>query len=280
MSFHFYQRSIVSCATGLLGLVLLAGCTTTHTSNTDRTALEQLLISNAVDASLDRIDFSPLTGHSVFLNSSLIDCVDKNYVVATTRARILQSGAKLVDKQENAEIVVEIRSGAVGTNESKSFVGMPKLSIPGPMPIALPEVKLWSKTQQTGTAKIGMVAYDAKSHEIVGSGGTILARSDDSKTYFMGIGPWQSGSVRKEIRTQLGRPGWSPLPDPVAFLVPVGWREPVELKLAGGATPKPSTDQQDSKVMVASHETPATPENPTSNPESGKATAGVAETKP
>jgi len=38
-------------------LAALAGCTTAQTSNTARTATEQLLLSTAVDQSLDKIDF-------------------------------------------------------------------------------------------------------------------------------------------------------------------------------------------------------------------------------
>ena len=195
--------------------------------------MEQLLISNAVDQSLGRIDFTPLAGRTVFLDTTLIDCVDKNYIIASTRSRIFQAGGRLVDEKEKAEIAVELRSGAVGTNQSEMFVGMPAIAVPGPLPIAIPEVKLWSRSTQTGTAKLGLVAYETDSREVIGTGGTILARSDDSNTFFMGMGPWQSGSVRKEVKRQLGRSEWYPLPNTVAFSMPGDVNEPARLRIAG-----------------------------------------------
>ena len=48
--------------------VAITGCTNTSTSNTARTAKEQLLLSNAVDQSLDKVDFTPLYGQKVFVD--------------------------------------------------------------------------------------------------------------------------------------------------------------------------------------------------------------------
>ena len=46
-----------------------------------RTGVEQLLISSAVDQSLDHIDLSPLREKQVFLETKYLDCVDKNYII-------------------------------------------------------------------------------------------------------------------------------------------------------------------------------------------------------
>ncbi|MDQ3330854.1 MAG: hypothetical protein M3552_09400, partial [Planctomycetota bacterium] len=146
----------------VVALCVVTGCASTKTSNTGRTAMEQMLISNAVDQSLNRIDFQPLESRAVFLDTTYLDCVDKNYIVASSRNRILQAGGKLVAKPEDAEVVVELRTGAVGTDQSETYIGIPELSLPGPLPIAIPQVKLWSKSTQTGTAKIGVVAFDSK----------------------------------------------------------------------------------------------------------------------
>jgi hypothetical protein len=52
---------------------------------------------------------------------------------------------------------------------------------------------------QRGTAKLGLVAYDPKTREVLGSGGLSLAQSDDSNWYVVGLGPWQTGTVRNEV---------------------------------------------------------------------------------
>ena len=49
-------------------LVMLAGCGSTLTSNTPRTATEQLLISDAIDRTVESLDFSPLADETVFFD--------------------------------------------------------------------------------------------------------------------------------------------------------------------------------------------------------------------
>ena len=78
-----------ACAT------LGGGCTSTKQSNTARTATEQLLISNAVDQSLNKVDFSPLAASAVFVEEKYIDCVDKGYIIGSIRHKLLQAGATL-----------------------------------------------------------------------------------------------------------------------------------------------------------------------------------------
>jgi hypothetical protein len=181
----------------------LAGCTTAQTSNTARTATEQLLLSTAVDQSLDKIDFRPLAGQNVFLEEKYVDCVDKQYILASIRHRVLRSGAHLVDKADGADVVLEPRSGGVGTTTSSSFVGIPSFSLPGM--VTIPEVKLFTRSQQAGFAKLGLAAYDPKTRESRGQGGMTVAQSNDNNYYFAGVGPWQTGSLKQEIeRTTTG----------------------------------------------------------------------------
>ncbi len=209
------------------------GCASTKTTNTGRTAMEQLLISNAVDQSLNKIDFKPLAERTVYLDTSLTECVDKNYVIASTRNRILQAGAKLVEKADQAEVVVELRSGGVGTDQTEAYFGIPAVSVPGPLPLSTPEVKFWSRNQQTATAKIGLVAFETSTRQVLGRGGTSLALSDDSKTYVFGMGPYQSGTVRTEVTRGVGRQVPNPLPETIAFLSWPMQGEPDRLQLAG-----------------------------------------------
>ena len=139
----------ISLTAALLAASFVCGCTTTQTSNTARTATEQLLISNAVDQALDKVDFQSFRGRTVYLEEKYIDCVDKNYVIASLRHRLLASGATLAPAADGAEVVVEARSGAVGTSSSESFVGTPEIALPGMLTI--PEVRLITRTRQEGS---------------------------------------------------------------------------------------------------------------------------------
>ena len=191
------MRLLVIC---LVVAAATCGCTTTSTTNTARTSTEQLLVSNAVDRALDKVNFTPFAGSRVFLDEKYLEGVDAKYLVASARHRVLHAGGTLVDKADDADVLVELRSGGIGTASSDAFIGTPEIGLPGMLTI--PEVRLVERKRQQGAAKIGMVAMDARTRQILGGGGVTLDQSDDSKWFVMGVGPWQSGSVREEVATR------------------------------------------------------------------------------
>ena len=193
---------IVTLALAVL-LTSLTGCTTTRTTDTSRTGLEQLLISNAVDQTLDKVALPSVTGKKVFLNDKYFDGVDKGYVLGSIRHRLLRSGAMLVDKKEDSEMTIELCSGGIGTDNVESYIGVPGLTVPG-LPVELPEVRLYEKKSQFGTAKLKLVAYDSKTGGMVHDAGAVLARADDSRWSVAGVGPFQTGSVRQEVIMNTG----------------------------------------------------------------------------
>lgn len=232
----------------LAGIVGSIGCTSTNSSNTARTATEQMLISNAVDQSLSKVDFQAFGGRKVFVEEKYLDCADKNYVASSVRHRVLMQGGQIAAKPEEADVIVEVRSGAVGTNSSNSFLGIPQIQIPGMF--STPEIKLVNRVNQSGMAKIGLVAYDAKSHQVLGDGGMSLAKSADNNWYVFGIGPWQNGSVKKEI--ERGQPRyasqpWIEVPPQVAFAAPSLQAPPAsddeEVRLTSGKKNEPKIEK-------------------------------------
>lgn len=199
-------------------LCVALGCTSTKTSNTARTGTEQLLISNAVDQSLSKVDFSALGGKKVLIEEKYLDSVDKGYIVSSVRHHVLHAGAELATKPEEADIILEMRSGGVGTDNSDAYLGMPGITLPGM--VSLPDVKLITRSRQSAFAKLGIVAIDAKTHQELNGGGISLAMSDDNNWYVMGVGPYRQGTMEKEVKNSLNV-GWSamdaPLPNAVAF---------------------------------------------------------------
>lgn len=149
---------------------------------------------------MDKVNFTPFAGSKVYLEEKYLDGVDSKYLVASTRHRVLHAGATLVDKAEEADVLVELRSGGIGTASSDAYIGTPEIGLPGML--SIPEVRFVERNRQSGSAKIGLVAMDARSRQILGGGGVTLDQSDDSNWFVMGIGPWQSGSVRDEVSTR------------------------------------------------------------------------------
>lgn len=254
--FPIPTRRIYSLA-ALSLLCTAAGCASTSTSNTARTSVEQLLLANAIDQSLDKCDFASFRDCDVFLQDKYVECVDKNYVIASTRHRLLRAGARLVDSPDKADVVLEMRAGAVGTTSANSFLGTPEIALPGMLTI--PEIKVAERRRQQAVAKIGMVAYDPKTNAILGSGGTSLAAADDNNWFVMGVGPYQAGAVRTEVQKSTTGPAASKkgeLPVTVAFSAPSRSVVPPGTQLA-------QEPAEDSGVSPAAHaEVPATSTKP------------------
>ncbi|TWU23199.1 hypothetical protein Pla52o_27340 [Novipirellula galeiformis] len=195
---------LAGLATGIS--VFGVGCASSKTSNTARTGTEQLLISAAIDSAFSNVQFNELAGYKVFIDEKYLDSVDKGYLVGTLRHKVFESGGHLVTAMDQADVVLEPRSGGVGTDTQESFVGIPSLGMPG-LPIELPEIKFASRNTQMGTAKIGLICYDAKTGTALGSGGESTALTHNNDTYVLGIGPFRSGSVVDQRQKAVGYNG-------------------------------------------------------------------------
>ncbi|HEX4129927.1 MAG TPA: DUF6655 family protein [Pirellulales bacterium] len=199
MSFRVH-RSIA----GLLVATCL-GCATAKQSDTARTGLEQLLISTAVDRSLNQVDLAPVRYAKVYLDTQYLDCVDKNYVIVSMHHRLLANGSTLVGKAEDADVVVEVGSGAVGTDRNDLFLGIPQIPLPPPSPISVPKMALFERTKAMGTAKLLVIAYDVRTKQPVINGDYLLARSNHNNLSVMGGGSLVRGDVADEIRYRTGQ---------------------------------------------------------------------------
>ncbi len=179
----------------------LVGCGTTRSSDSMRTATEQLLISDAIDRAVQAIDFNPLAGQTVYVDDSrLKDVVDKDYLVSTLRQQMLASGCTLRDDRENADFIVEARAGAVGTDRNDLLFGIPATNVPQILPFqgvpaAIPEVPLAKRRDQRGVAKISMFAYHRVSGRPVWQSGMAARESSSNDVWFFGAGPFQYGSI-------------------------------------------------------------------------------------
>src|SRR6266404_1993619 len=106
------RRSAPAVGQLVLAAIMLAGsgCGTTRMSDTQRTATEQLLISNAVDQVVSQLDFHCLAGKAVYFDPQYLDgAVDRGYVISSLRQQLLASGCVLQEERAKATYVVEAR---------------------------------------------------------------------------------------------------------------------------------------------------------------------------
>ncbi len=190
----------------------LCGCGTTKL----HTATEQLLMSDAVDIAVAKIDFTPLEGQTVFFDDQYIKdykgvgFVNSGYVVSSLRQQMVGAGLMLQDKKEDADFVVEARLGTLGSDTSEVVFGIPannalnaaataasvvsqSPSLPG-----IPEISFARRNDELAAAKIGAFAYERETRERVWQSGISIGQSKSRDMWVMGAGPFHKGGIHKD----------------------------------------------------------------------------------
>jgi len=132
---------------------LAAGCGARAVSNTPRTAIEQLLLSGAVDRALEKFELPELAGRKVYLDFDNLKAYDVEYIKVAARARFAELGATLAAKPDDADCIAEFASGGLGIEYKTSMVGLPAIPIPQ-APIPMPELTASRSVEQTGILKL------------------------------------------------------------------------------------------------------------------------------
>lgn len=166
-------------------LTLLAGCS----SGKQRLATEQLVMSDSVDRSVAKIDFEPLRGQKVFLDTKYMTTsrppgfVGPEYVISSLRQQMMAHDLRLMDKPEEADIIVEARCGTLGNDGHDVSFGIPAGNNIGataatlsgyPVPAILPEISLAKRMDQMGAAKVAVFAYHRESKEPIWQSGIAM----------------------------------------------------------------------------------------------------------
>lgn len=194
----------------MLAAVILAvglmGCGTTKT----RIMTEQLLMSDAVDQAVARIDFRAMANEKVYFDTQYIKnvkgfgFVNADYIISSLRQQIVAADCRLQDSAEDADFIIEARVGTLGTNGHEVVYGVPASQsltaaasiVPNiPSLPAIPELSLARKDAQLGAAKIAVFAYERESRRPVWQSGVAQSKSDAQDLWFMGAGPFQRGSI-------------------------------------------------------------------------------------
>lgn len=203
------------------------GCGTTN----QRTGTEQMLMSDAVDMSISRIDFRPLAGRKAYLDTTYIrpaqttQLVNADYVISGLRQALFAAHCSLVENQEDAEVIIEPRLGTLATNGHDVVYGIPQTNAlaqasatlsGAPLLPPLPELSVGRSHSQFGLAKVAIFAYDKNTREPVWQSGIEKSETTAKNTWFVGAGPFQRGTIYDGYRfadSKIGRkPGSS---DPV-----------------------------------------------------------------
>ncbi|MDR1480172.1 MAG: hypothetical protein LBJ00_14645 [Planctomycetaceae bacterium] len=181
-----------------------SGCGTTKWSDTARTGTEQLLISNAIDSAVGKINFRSLGDRRVYLNTTSInEITDNKYLTMALRQHLATSGGILCDNESDADYIVDVRAGAVGTDRDDLLLGIPSISVPSIPGAAIsgaviPEVPFIRRTKQVGVAKIAVFAYNKNTGRPIWASGNNTSESTAQNFWFAGTGPLTYGTIYGE----------------------------------------------------------------------------------
>ena len=193
------RRFLTTSLSHWLGLVLLlgsaAGCVNKQRMTEPiRSVGEQLLFSTAIDRALSELDLEAigrLKGFKVYLSTVYLQTLDQEYRVGSLRDLLLSSGVLVVDDIAQAQMVVEVRSGANSLDSAAVTAGIAEdQALPNPItgaPVALPELAFFKKQNNVSLTKVALVAYHADSREHIFSSGTLLGGAYDRHYQFLGL---------------------------------------------------------------------------------------------
>ena len=166
------QRCAISIPAILLSTLMLASCAVERATSPARTATEELLISSAADRAAEKLAEQVPVNIKVLLGTTSVASVDERYATAAIRDRLLRRGVILVDEKASADVVVEVRTGALSTDERSVYVGTPPIQLPAVPGVAttgipLPSLSVFKRSATKATAKFEAIGYDAKTGELV-----------------------------------------------------------------------------------------------------------------
>jgi hypothetical protein len=187
----------------LLSAFVLAwagGCTSIKVTGTARTGTEQLLLTGTWDDALHRVNFQPLAGTKVFVDSQYVTNVDKEWILSSIRRTMAEQGVLLENTKDKAQVILEPAFGAWGTDQRDTTTGLPGLglgaSMTGPAITSSSGSSLnFSQTnRQDAVVKAALFAYDAKSGRIVWESGVMLNAQGVRDHFVFGHGPYRMSS--------------------------------------------------------------------------------------
>lgn len=182
-----------------------SGCTTIKSTGSARTGTEQLLLTGAWDTALCPVDFRPIAGRRVYVDSQFVSVNDKDWILSSLRRRMAEQGVLLENNKDKAELIVEPALGAYGTDERNCTFGLPSGGLLAGVfaPALLAGASSSSSSAMTmsqtnkadAVVKAAVFAYDAKNGHLVWESGPMLNAHGVRDRFVVGAGPYRISSL-------------------------------------------------------------------------------------
>jgi hypothetical protein len=200
-------------------LALTGGCATIRTTDPPHTATEQFLLSGAAQSAVDQVSADTLRDRIVYIDTTYLTTAwqtapELSYLIGQFRAKLLEGGARLADKREAAQIVIELRSGGVGIDRLEFLLGIPSFGLSGiagataaaqASAVITPELAILKSTRQYSFASVAFVAYWADTGELLTSSGPFVGKRYREDWWIFGTGPRTVGDIPPTERRTAAR---------------------------------------------------------------------------
>ncbi len=158
-------------AIGVL-FIAVTGCATMKELPTpdQATAIEQLLITQAVEQSLNGKDALslPLPKHATVHLETAGLTIEQRFLIGAVRRWLGEQGLRIPPDSQKATYHIQILVQSLGTEQSRSFFGMPPVQSVL-IPFALPEISIYKAQYQTGFTRFRLDIYETTTGQFVRS---------------------------------------------------------------------------------------------------------------
>ncbi len=193
-----------------------------------------LLVSQAVDYAIAKIDFTPLTGQQVYLDTTALgsEVIDKGYLYQHRAAANARATACCFKKNGEGGLHRRVARHAPSAPTGIAvMIGTPAVTLPGVVPgppiTSIPEIALAKKSDQRGRREGRRLCLQPDHRARVWQSGTVESNSQLKDTWVFGAGPFTRGTIRQ--RTELAGeplPTLSSLANPAELFAPKGEHQP------------------------------------------------------
>ncbi len=156
---------LMSAAMVLLG----AACSTPHTTNTAKSAVEEGLTCAVVEGALNKADIAKYKGKTVFMDYSYLSPqTQKDLSMAYMEKRCAENEMTVSKDAAGADVIFQLYCGVLATDIDKFLLGTPPLPIPVPdtdLSIVIPEIAFFSKYTRSAYARFYITVKDAKTNK-------------------------------------------------------------------------------------------------------------------
>jgi hypothetical protein len=212
----FMLAILVSCC---------GGCATIRVTDPEYTATQQFLENVASQQAVSQLSMNGLRDQLVFVDSSylfppldhpieqqlLIEPSFENaFLLGEVRARLLTQGVRLTADRKEATVILEVRSAGVGVDDYEYLFGLSASAVgsiggaagaaatagaaAGTSPVAS-QLAILQSTKLKGYASVAIVAYRAKTGELIATSGPFVGRTHREDFWIFGFGPHTIGDI-------------------------------------------------------------------------------------